>query len=124
MNKQQTVLLVDDDQRNIFALSAVLKARGYTVFSAANIRDAYTILEGPGQISIILMDMMMPDMDGYEAIPLIKNDARFASIPVIAVTAQAMAGDKEKSLAAGADGYVAKPVDIDLLTTMIDEHLK
>jgi len=124
MNKQQTVLLVDDDQRNIFALSAVLKARGYTVFSAANIRDAYTILEGPGQISIILMDMMMPDMDGYEAIPLIKNDARFASIPVIAVTAQAMPGDKEKSLAAGADGYVAKPVDIDLLTTMIDEHLK
>lgn len=117
-------MLVDDDQRNIFALSAVLKTRGYAVLSAANIRDAYTILEGTGQISIILMDMMMPDMDGYEAIPVIKNDARFASIPVIAVTAQAMPGDKEKSLAAGADGYVAKPVDIDLLTTMIDEHLK
>ena len=124
MNKQETILLVDDDQRNIFALSAVLKTRGYTVRSAANIRDAYAILEGPGEISIILMDMMMPDMDGYEAIPLIKNDVRFASIPVIAVTAQAMPGDKEKSIAAGADGYVAKPVDIDLLTTMIDEHLK
>jgi CheY-like chemotaxis protein len=124
MNKQDTILLVDDDQRNIFALSAVLKTRGYTVLSAANIRDAYAILEGPGEISIILMDMMMPDMDGYEAIPLIKNDDRFASIPVIAVTAQAMPGDKEKSIAAGADDYVAKPVDIDLLTTIIDEHLK
>ena len=124
MNKQGTILLIDDDQRNIFALSAVLKTRGYTVLSAANIRDAYTILEGPAEVHIILMDMMMPDMDGYEAIPLIKNDTRFASIPVIAVTAQAMPGDREKSIAAGADGYVAKPVDIDLLTTMIDEHLK
>src|SRR5690349_7146844 len=117
MNRDGTILLIDDDQRNIFALSAVLKSRGYTIVSAANIKDAYAILEEKVPISIILMDMMMPDMDGYEAIPLIKSDARFASIPVIAVTAQAMPGDREKSIGAGADGYVAKPVDIDLLTT-------
>jgi two-component system cell cycle response regulator DivK len=124
MNRAATILLIDDDQRNIFALSAVLKTRGYTVVSASNARDAFTILEGPEQIGIILMDMMMPEMDGYEAIPRIKTDGRFASIPVIAVTAQAMPGDREKSIAAGADGYVAKPVDIDLLITMIHEHLK
>jgi len=124
MNREATILLIDDDQRNIFALSAILKTRGYQVLSCTNITEAFTILEGPGKISIILMDMMMPDMDGYEAIPLIKADHRFASIPIIAVTAQAMPGDREKSIAAGADGYVSKPVDIDLLTTMIEQHLK
>src|SRR6188768_3985488 len=101
MHKENTILIIDDDQRNIFALKAILKARGYNLLSATNVSDAITILETEVStpVSIILMDMMMPDMDGYEAIPLLKRDQRFASIPVIAVTAQAMPGDKEKSIA-------------------------
>jgi CheY-like chemotaxis protein len=123
MNKQDTILLVDDDQRNIFALSAVLKTRGYTVRSAANIRDAYAILEGPGEISIILMDMMMPDMDGYQAIKQIRRSGRI-TMPIIAVTAQAMAGDREKCLAAGADAYLSKPIDIDQLIELLNRLFK
>jgi CheY-like chemotaxis protein len=123
MVKDATVLLIDDDPRNIFALSAILKTRGYQVLSASNMKEAFAILEST-EIHMILMDMMMPDMDGYEAIPLLKADPRFISIPVIAVTAQAMPGDKEKTMSAGADGYVAKPVDIDLLTNMIQDIFK
>ena len=121
MNKSpKSILIIDDDARNIFALSAILKARGFTVVSATGVREAYVILGQPEPIDTILIDMMMPEMDGYEAIPQLKKDDRYKYIPLIAVTAQAMAGDREKCLAAGADAYLAKPVDVDALLALLD----
>ncbi len=117
------ILLVDDDSRNIFALNAVLKARGYRCETAGSARDALTLLASDAEIGIVLMDMMMPYMDGYEAIANIRGNANIASIPVIAVTAQAMVGDKERCLAAGANAYVSKPVNVDLLTELLTNYL-
>lgn len=120
MNKTgKSILIIDDDPRNIFALSAILKARGFSVVSAPGMQDAFEILGWHENIGVILIDMMMPDMDGYEAIPRLKQDDRYKHIPTIAVTAQAMAGDREKCLAAGADDYLAKPVDVDALLHLI-----
>ena len=124
MSAQKNVLIIDDDQRNIFALSAVLRAKGFTVVSAFSMEEAFTLLESDRQIGIVLIDMMMPGMDGYEAIPKIKSNERSQHLPVISVTAQAMAGDKEKALAAGADDYIPKPVDVDLLLQILKHHLK
>ncbi len=121
MNK--TVLIIDDDSRNTFALSAVLRARGYTCATAAGMNEAFTTLTAQDNIGIILMDMMMPDMDGYEAIPKLKTAEQWKHLPVIAVTAQAMAGDREKCLAAGADGYLSKPVDIDQLQGILKQYI-
>lgn len=118
------ILLVDDDPRNVFALSAVLKAKGYTVIPASSSVEAFGVLDTNNTVGIVLLDMMMPGMDGYEAIPKIKAEARFATLPVVAVTAQAMAGDREKCLAAGADDYLAKPVDVDALLTLLNRYLK
>lgn len=121
MNKSsRLILIIDDDSRNIFALSAILRTRGFSVVSAAGVREAYTILARPEPIDTILIDMMMPEMDGYEAIPHLKQDERYKHIPMIAVTAQAMVGDREKCLAAGADAYLSKPVDIDALLELLD----
>jgi CheY-like chemotaxis protein len=111
----QKLLLIDDDTRNIFALSAVLKTRGYEVLSASNMLEAFSLLNTQENIRVILIDMMMPGIDGYEATQLLRADPKFRDIPVIAVTAQAMKGDRERCLAAGVIEYVSKPVDIDLL---------
>lgn len=115
------ILIVDDDPRNIFALVATLKAHGYTCLTAGGAADALSLLTRDTAIALVLMDMMMPEMDGYEAIPLLK--ARF-DIPVIAVTAQAMQGDREKCLTAGADAYIAKPIDVDRLLLLLSTFLK
>ena len=120
---KKTILLVDDDSRNIFALSAVLKAKGYSIIPASSTVEAFGVLDSNDSIAIILLDMMMPGMDGYEAIPKIKADPKFYQIPIIAVTAQAMPGDKERCLAAGADDYISKPVDIDALTLILDRYV-
>ena len=106
MSSRKTILIIDDDQRNIFALTAVLRAKNFPVVSAMNMEEAFVILGEEADIAIVLMDMMMPEMDGYEAIPKIKSNEQYKHLPVIAVTAQAMAGDREKSLAAGANDYV------------------
>jgi CheY-like chemotaxis protein len=113
------ILIIDDDSRNIFALSAILKAKGFTILSAGGMQEAFALLHHNTAISYILLDMMMPEMDGYEALEKLKQDKRYRHIPVISVTAQAMVGDREKCLAAGADGYVSKPVDIDKLLALI-----
>ena len=117
------VLIIDDDVRNTFALSAVLKAKGYKTIIANNMVEAFALLESEKQIGIILLDMMMPGMDGYEAIPVLKSGESSRHIPVVAVTAQAMGGDREKCIAAGADDYVAKPVNIDQLLKILDEYI-
>jgi two-component system, cell cycle response regulator DivK len=123
MSTFKQILIVDDDSRNIFALSAVLKAKGYKCLSAASAREALVLLESHGDIGIVLMDMMMPDMDGYEAIGKIRADDAKKDTPVVAVTAQAMVGDREKCLAAGADAYLSKPVNVDVLTETLKELL-
>ena len=124
MSSQKTILIIDDDHRNIFALTAVLKAKMFPVVSASSMEEAFALLESNSEIAIVLMDMMMPGMDGYEAIPKIKLNERYQHLPVIAVTAQAMAGDREKALAAGADDYIPKPVDVDLMLEILQHHLK
>lgn len=119
MEKSKAILLIDDDSRNIFALTAVLKAKGYTVLSAGGMREGFEQLERHPEIGVLLLDMMMPEMDGYEALAILRQQERLAALPVIAVTAQAMSGDREKCLAAGADDYLSKPVDIDVLVDLL-----
>lgn len=117
------ILVIDDDAKNIFALCAVLKSRGFHCLTAQSAKEGIGQLIKNAKIGIVLMDMMMPEMDGYEAISLIKAEERLAHIPIIAVTAQAMTGDREKCLAAGAADYLAKPVDVDLLINKINQQL-
>ena len=118
----RTILIVDDDSRNIFALSAVLRAKEFNTISASGMNEAFALLNKHKEIGIVLLDIMMPEMDGLEAIPALKSEHK--NIPVIAVTAQAMKGDRERCLDAGADDYIPKPVDVDLLCKILNEHLK
>jgi two-component system cell cycle response regulator DivK len=120
--QQKKILIVDDDSRNIFALSAVLRAKGFRILSAMSAGEGLGMLSAVNDISVVLMDMMMPDMDGYEAIARLRNNETCASIPVIAVTAQAMPGDREKALEAGADAYISKPVDVDQLLLLLNRY--
>lgn len=114
------VLLVDDDDRNLFALSNYLEGAGMQVITASSGFSAIDALkEAP--VDIILMDIMMPGMDGYEAIRIVKEDPSTSHIPVIAVTAKAMKGDREKCMAAGADDYISKPVALTDLMQKIQE---
>lgn len=117
------ILIVDDDSRNIFALNAVLRARGYSCISATAAADAFRLLHSGDDIGIVLMDIMLPDIDGYEAIAQLRNDERTATLPIIAVTAQAMVGDKEKCIRAGANEYISKPVDVDALIHYLQKYL-
>ncbi|MCL6734574.1 HAMP domain-containing protein [Streptomyces neyagawaensis] len=107
----RTVLVVDDDARNLFALSGVLELHGFQVLHADNGRTGIEMLLAHPEISLVLMDVMMPEMDGYTATAEIRAMDRYAELPIIAVTAKAMPGDQEKSLASGANDYVTKPVD-------------
>ena len=118
---KKKVLIVDDDPRNIFALSATLRAKAFECISCQSAVDALKILNGNETIDAVLMDMMMPEMDGYDAIPLIKALPDRRSTYVVAVTAQAMTGDKEKCLEAGADAYISKPVDVDKLLLILSK---
>ena len=111
---KKNLLIIDDDPRNIFALTAVLRARGFACRSCPSAAEALVLLQNE-LFDAILIDMMMPDMDGYDAIPRIRNIDRYRDATIIAVTAQAMTGDRERCLRAGASDYVAKPVDIDKL---------
>jgi len=121
--ERNKVLIIDDDARNIFALSAVLKAKKFNCLSAQSALEGLELLSQNNDIGIVLMDMMMPEMDGYDAIGHIRKNESLATIPVIAVTAQAMIGDKEKCLTAGATDYISKPVDVDLLIKILNQHL-
>ncbi|MDJ1493890.1 response regulator [Cytophagaceae bacterium DM2B3-1] len=119
---EKKILLIDDDSRNIFALTAILKSRGFIVFSAASAQEGIEMLLQNKSIKAVLMDMMMPEMDGYEAIEYIRNKEEIAHIPIIAVTAQAMVGDKEKCLQAGANDYISKPIDVDALLQVLANY--
>jgi len=115
------ILVIDDEPLNILALCAVLKSRGFTTVTANSAKEGINILLKNKDINLVLMDMMMPETDGYEATNQIKNHEEIAHIPVIAVTAQAMSHDREKCLQAGAKGYISKPIDIELLTRAIND---
>ncbi|MGO8796511.1 MAG: HAMP domain-containing protein, partial [Candidatus Sulfotelmatobacter sp.] len=113
------VLVVDDDVRNIFALSSVIERRGMTVLTAGTGREAIAKLESTPDIAIVLMDIMMPEMDGYETMQVIRQNASFRRLPIIALTAKAMKGDREKCLEAGASEYLAKPVNTEQLLSSL-----
>ncbi|HEY1462357.1 MAG TPA: HAMP domain-containing protein [Terriglobales bacterium] len=113
------VLVVDDDVRNIFALGSVLERRGMTVLTAGTGRQAITTLEATPDVAIVLMDIMMPEMDGYETMQVIRQNSSFRRLPIIALTAKAMKGDREKCLEAGASEYLAKPVNTEQLLSAL-----
>lgn len=119
---QKDILIIDDDSKNIFALKAILASRGYACYTASSAEEGIDMLLNNTDIGIVLMDMMMPEMDGYEALKNIRNNNELSFLPVIAVTAQAMVGDREKCLEAGANDYVSKPIDIDLLLSILNNY--
>jgi CheY-like chemotaxis protein/signal transduction histidine kinase len=113
------VLVVDDDMRNIFALSSVLERRGMEVLTAGTGREAIDMLESTPDVAIVLMDIMMPEMDGYATMQVIRQNPSFNRLPIIALTAKAMKGDREKCLEAGASEYLAKPVNTEQLLSAL-----
>ncbi len=113
------VLVVDDDVRNIFALSSVLERRGMTVLSAGTGREAITTIESTPDLAIVLMDIMMPEMDGFETMQVIRQNPSLRRLPIVALTAKAMKGDRERCLEAGASEYLAKPVNTEQLLSAL-----
>jgi CheY-like chemotaxis protein len=117
--KGKKALVVDDDIRNIFALTSILERYEMDVQYAENGHDALRMVNANPEIDVVLMDVMMPEMDGYEATRRIRENETFAHLPIIAITAKAMKGDREKCIAAGASDYVTKPVDSDQLIGLL-----
>jgi CheY-like chemotaxis protein len=117
------ILIVDDDIRNVFALTHALGRVGMTVKYAENGREGLEALHRAPDVSLVLMDVMMPEMDGYETIRAIRDTPRLADLPIIALTAKAMPGDREKAIDSGANDYVPKPVDIDRLLSAVCDLL-
>jgi CheY-like chemotaxis protein len=113
------VLIVDDDVRNIFSLTSVLEEHGMNVTFAENGRDALAKLDAASDVDLVLMDVMMPEMDGYETTRAIRERPQFRGLPIIALTAKAMKGDREKCIAAGASDYITKPVDTGQLLSLM-----
>jgi CheY-like chemotaxis protein len=117
------VLIIDDDVRNVFSLTSALEREEMAVSFALNGREGIEKLKSDPSIDAVLVDIMMPEMDGYETMQAIRGEEDFKSLPLIAVTAKAMKGDREKCLEAGADDYIAKPVEIDQLVSMLRVRL-
>jgi CheY-like chemotaxis protein len=117
--RRRKALVVDDDARNIFALTTVLENHEMEVVSATNGRQAIEIIKNTPDLSVVLMDIMMPEMDGYETLREIRKVPKFRSLPILALTAKAMKGDREKCLDAGASDYIAKPVNTDQLVSLL-----
>ena len=115
----KSVLVVDDDVRNIFALSSVLERRGMRVLTASTGREAIDTLESVPGLAMVLMDIMMPEMDGYQTMQVIRQNPAFRRLPIVALTAKAMKGDREKCLEAGASDYLAKPVNTEQLLSAL-----
>jgi CheY-like chemotaxis protein len=117
--RDKTVLIVDDDMRNIYSLTNALEEEGMHCLTAENGKEGLEILNKSGAVNIILMDVMMPEMNGYEATHEIRKSSKFSKVPIIALTAKAMKGDREKCLAAGMSDYITKPVDIIQLLSLM-----
>ncbi len=121
-NKKSTILYVEDNPDNRSLIRRVLEAEGYAVVEAINAAQALDVLE-KSEITLVLMDINMPDMDGYTLTAKIKSIKKFSKTPIVAVTANVMRGDREKSLGAGCDGYIQKPIDIDTLSQQIERFI-
>ena len=117
------ILIVDDDMRNVYALSTALESEHAEIISAADGKESLEMLKLNTDTQLVLMDIMMPEMDGYEAMHQIRHTLKLHQLPIIALTAKAMAGDREKCIAAGASDYITKPVDIQKLLTLIKTWL-
>jgi len=117
--KGRKVLLVDDDMRTVFAVSSVLEDQGAEVLTGKSGKESLDKLDGFPDIDLVLMDVMISEVDGYQAIREIRNRDRYRTLPIIALTAKAMQGDRAKCIEAGADDYLAKPVNLDKLTSML-----
>jgi CheY-like chemotaxis protein len=115
----RTVLVIDDDVRNIFALTSLLEDHRLNVVHAENGRAGIELLRNTPEIDLVLMDIMMPEMDGYETMRAIREEPRFRSLPIIALTAKAMKGDRAKCIEAGATDYITKPVDLEQLFSVL-----
>ena len=122
MTPKSVILYVEDNKDNRLLVRRVLEAEGYTMVEAGNAEDAMEKIKAT-QPGLILMDINMPEVDGYALTARIKQTPGFASVPIVAVTANVMRGDREKSLEAGCDGYIQKPIDIDQLTQQIERFL-
>ncbi|MFD7326200.1 HAMP domain-containing protein [Streptomyces sp. NPDC059875] len=120
----EKVLIVDDDIRNVFALTSVLEQHGLAVLYAENGREGIEVLEQHDDVTVVLMDIMMPEMDGYATTTAIRRMPQFAGLPIIALTAKAMKGDREKAIESGASDYVTKPVDPDHLLSVMEEWMR
>ncbi len=112
-------MVVDDDIRNIFAMTSILEQHGVKILSAENGNQAIDTLKATPGIDVVLMDIMMPGKDGYDTMREIRKEARFAALPIIALTAKAMKGDREKCIEAGASDYISKPVNSEKLLTIL-----
>lgn len=121
--KKDKILIIDDDSRNIFALHLTLKTKGYKSLTAEGAEQGLEILKKRKDIALVLMDMMMPEMDGYQAIKEIRSFESNQNIPIIAVTAHAMSGDREKCMVAGASDYISKPIDVDTLLKVLKKWM-
>ena len=117
--KDKKVLIADDDVRNIFSLTKALELQGMKVLPAMDGKEALKVLKQDDSVDVVLMDMMMPEMDGYETIREIRTEQKYKNLPILAVTAKAMMGDREKCIAVGASDYISKPVDIDQLVSLL-----
>jgi CheY-like chemotaxis protein len=115
----QRVLIVDDDARNIFALTSLLENHEMEVLTATNGHQAIELIDQTTDLSVVLMDIMMPGMDGYETMKKIRKNPAFRTLPILALTAKAMKGDREKCLEAGASDYIAKPVNTEQLLSLL-----
>ncbi|MFC9849016.1 HAMP domain-containing protein [Streptomyces sp. NPDC060223] len=120
----EKVLIVDDDIRNVFALTSVLEQHGLSVLYAENGREGIEVLEQHDDVTVVLMDIMMPEMDGYATTTAVRRMPQFAGLPIIALTAKAMKGDREKAIESGASDYVTKPVDPDHLLTVMEQWMR
>jgi CheY-like chemotaxis protein len=117
--KEKKILIVDDDVRNVFALTSVLEANGMEVIFAENGRAGIDVLRENPDVDLVLMDIMMPEMDGYQTMQAVREIPEFKQLPIISLTAKAMKGDREKSIASGASDYITKPVDTDQLLSLM-----
>ena len=117
------VLIIDDDNRNTFAMQLTLKAKGYKFISSSDAKDGLEILTTNQNIGIVLKDMMMPELDGYQALKIMQSSENYPKVPVIAVTAQAMSGDRERCIEAGATEYISKPIDVDILMNILKKYM-
>lgn len=121
---ERTILIIDDENLNFFSLAAVLKTRGFRCLSAENATEAFDVLRNAPEVKAILMDVMMPGIDGFETTRALREDERFKHIPILVLTALSEKEDREKALASGADAFLAKPINLDQLLEQLNQMIE